>query len=101
VCVYLCVFFASGGVVDDQLHDGKEYFFLIIFMRTKKLLSRPLCCVFRDHITYIVLQATPESKKGLSSPAPGNLLDNCYSETCILSTFLYSLYLSMCGTPFF
>lgn len=50
--VCLCVFFPCGGIVDDQLHDGKEYFFLIIFMRTKKLLSRPLCFVFRDHITF-------------------------------------------------
>jgi hypothetical protein len=29
LCVCLCVFFACGGIVDDQLHDGKKYFFLL------------------------------------------------------------------------
>jgi hypothetical protein len=103
-CMCLCVVFAYCGIVDDQLHDGKDFFFLLFSWEPKNycLVRFALCLEIISHfLEYIALKATPESKKEPSSPLPGNLLDSCYSEKCILSTFLYGLDLIMCGTHFF
>jgi hypothetical protein len=52
-CVFMRIsFLLAATLLMISCMMGKNIFFLIIFMGTKKLLSRPLCAVFRDHITF-------------------------------------------------